>query len=168
MPNESVAQIDRGVGKAPSRGARGLLIEEAPQHQGTVVSLTIPTTRKLDVAGALWGRRPSSTFEMDYVADSGNEIVVTVVDEASGFGNRDSARPARQRLHNLLNLYPEMRVVVDFNAVNLLSASFADEFIARLAKEVGVASFFQRVVLSNMNDLVRRTMDAVLEQRMQS
>jgi anti-sigma regulatory factor (Ser/Thr protein kinase) len=167
MPGQNV-RSDRGVGRAPSRAAKGLFLEQGPPHQGTVVSLTIPTSKKLDVAGALWGNRPMSTFETQYVADSGRDIVFAVANETSGFGNRDSARPLRQRLHNLFNLYPDMRVVVDFRSVDLLSASFADEFIARLAKDVGVASFFQRATLTNMNDLVRRTMDAVLEQRLRS
>lgn len=165
MPAARVPQ-DRGLGRPPSRAAQNLFLEQVPHFQGTVVTLTIPTTRRLDVASALWGYRPMSTFELDYLDDAGEEIVFRVADEATGFGNRHSAKPLRQQLHNMMNLYPDKRVVVDFDGVNLASASFLDEFIARLAKEVGVASFFQRVSLSRTNDLVRRTMDAVLEQRL--
>lgn len=165
MPEGAVRQ-DRGLGRPPSRAAEGLFLEEVPRFQGTVVTLTIPTTRRIDVASALWGYQPMSTFEMEYLDDTGDQVIFRVAEEASGFGNRHSAKPLRQRLHNLMNMYSDKRVVVDFDAVNLASASFLDEFIARLAKEIGVASFFQRVSLTRMNDLVRRTMDAVLEQRL--
>jgi hypothetical protein len=165
MPDDPVRQ-DQGVSRPPSRAAQKLFMERVAHFQGTVVTLTIPTAQRIDVAGALWGSRPMSTLEMDYVADGGAHVLFRVADEAVGFGNRDSARPLRQHLHNLFNLYPDKRVIVDFADVNLVSASFSDEFIARMAKETGVATFFQRVSLTNMNELVRRTMDAVLEQRL--
>lgn len=165
MPDNPV-KADRGVGRPPSRAAQNLYLEQVARFQGTVVSLTIPTNRRLDVAGALWGHRPTSIFENEYVTDSGSDVVFRVAEESSGFGNRHSARPLRHHLHNMLTLYPDAKVTVDFEGVNLVSASFADEFIARLAKDVGVATFFQRVALRGMNDLVRRTMDAVLEQRL--
>jgi len=50
----------------------------------------------------------------------------------------------------------------------MISASFADEFVARLAKSMGVASFFQRVNLKGMNEFLTRTLDAVMEQRLKS
>lgn len=167
MPDTDV-HADRGVGRSPTGASQHLYVDEGPRHQGTVVSLTLPTAGRIDVAGALWGNKPASVLETAYEAGHGESVTFEVAVEASGFGNRESARPLRQRLHNLMNIFEGERIIVDFGGVNLVSASFADEFIARLVKEVGLASFFQRVQLANMNDLVRRTMDAVLEQRLGS
>lgn len=107
-------------------------------------------------------------FENDYVSESGQEILYRVADEASGFGNRASARPLRVAVENLISQFPNQNLVIDFSGVNVVSASFADEFVARLAKGIGVASFFQRVRLSGTNDLISRTLDAVIEQRLRS
>jgi anti-sigma regulatory factor (Ser/Thr protein kinase) len=168
MPRTQTSR-DRGVGLSPTGGAQNLVQAQVAQHHGTVVSLTLSTRQSLDVARALWGRHPGSlTLEKRYVPadDTSNAIVFNVAQEASGLGNRASARPVRSALHNALNAFPEDRVHVDFRDVNLASASFLDEFLARLAKDVGVDTFFRRVALINMNDLVRTSINAVLEQRL--
>jgi len=153
-------------GKTPMGAAINISVRHGPYHAGTAVTLTLPTHHKLDVSAALWGNRPMSVFESQYLSDDGSEIRFRLAEEASGFGNRASARPLRQQMHNLLNLYPTQRMIIDFTSVNVASASFLDELIARLAKEAGVATFFQRIALVNMNDFVRRTLDAVMEQRL--
>lgn len=143
-------------------------VESAPHFPGTVVTITLPTRQTLDVASALWGNRPVSNLENEYLTDTGSGIHFRVANEASGFGNRPSARPLRTTVENLLRQFPNQAVEIDFADVNLVSASFADEFVARMAKQVGITTFFQRVRLVNMNDIVRRTLDAVLEQRMRT
>jgi len=148
--------------------AQNFFLEAVPFFHGTVVSLTLPTSRELDVAHALWGRSTTSMFENDYVSESGQEINYRVAEEATGFGNRASARPLRVAVENLLNQFPNQRLIIDFSGVNMISASFADEFVARLAKSMGVASFFQRVNLKGMNEFLTRTLDAVMEQRLKS
>lgn len=145
-----------------------LFTQLAPYFQGTVLTLTLPTTKEIDVANALWGRTTTSMFETEYVSESGHDIVYRVANEASGFGNRPSAMPLRYAVENLLRQFPNQKLIVDFSDVNLVSASFADEFIARLAKSLGIVTFFQRVSIVGMNDLVRRTMDAVIEQRLKA
>lgn len=145
-----------------------LYTQQAPFLQGTVITLTLPTTKEIDVASALWGRTTTTMFETEYVSESGQEIIFQVAREASGFGNRPSAMPLRNAVENLLRQFPSQKLIVDFSGVNLVSASFADEFVARLAKSLGIVTFFQRVSIVGMNDLVRRTMDAVIEQRLKA
>ena len=145
-----------------------LNIETVSYVQGTVVSITLPTNRELDVAHALWGRPPTSQFENQYISESGEKIIYKVADESTGFGNRASARPLRTAVENLMDQFSAQKIYIDFSGVNIVSASFADEFIARLAKSIGVMTFFQRVNIIGMNDFVQRTMDAVLVQRLNS
>lgn len=167
FPQSEFRMLDRS-GFPHKSTSENIHIETVAYMQGTAVSLTLPTNREIDVAHALWGRSPSSIFENQYVSEDGREILFKVAQESSGFGNRPSARPLRTAVENLMSQFPTQRIKIDFSDVNLVSASFADEFIARLAKSVGVVTFFQRVTIIGMNDLVRRTMDAVLTQRMQS
>ena len=148
--------------------ASNLYLEPAPYFQGTVVTITLPVHTEIDVAHALWGRSSTSMFETQYLSESGESLVFRVVEEAQGFGNRPSARPLRIAVENLLEQFPAQRLLIDFSEVNIVSASFADEFIARLAKSIGVATFFQKVTIIGTNDFVRRTLDAVMEQRLKS
>jgi len=57
-------------------------------------------------------------------------------------------------------------LTIDFDGATLISASFADELIARLVKEIGPTTFFGRVRLINLSELARRTIDAVIAQRL--
>ncbi len=109
---------------------------------------------------------PLSEFEMSHV-DESNEIVFRVADEATGFGNRQTGRQLRTKLQNLMRQFQEARVKVDFAGVALVSASFADEFIAKLVVEMGHFSFFARVSIANTNRLISQTLDNVIKQRSQ-
>jgi anti-anti-sigma regulatory factor len=108
-----------------------------------------------------------SVFEMTHVTEH-DEIFFRIVDEASGFGNRDTGRQLRTKLQNIMTQFPNSRVVVDFADVALVSASFADEFIAKLVIQLGHFSFFNRVTVSNASRFIRQTLDNVIRQRSES
>jgi hypothetical protein len=145
-----------------------IFVQSAPYFPGTIVSITIPRNQKVDITKALWGHNPMSQLEEVFLSDTGECIVFDVVKHASGYGNRASARPLRTEVENLLKQFPGKRIEISFNSVNLISASFADEFVARLAKELGIATFFQRVSITHTTEFVRRTLDVVIQQRLQS
>ena len=86
------------------------------------MEVTLPTNKPIDVAQALWGFEPLHELEMDYLQDGGSEILMRVADEASGFGNRASARPVRTKLRNLLIQFPTEQLVLDFDGATLISA----------------------------------------------
>jgi hypothetical protein len=134
------------------------------QFDGTVVTITLPTGQAIDLAEALWGSEPTSGFEFTHLTESGVEF--KVLDEATGFGNRGSGEEVATKLRNIMNEFPQERVLVDFAGIDTPSASFVDEFLAKLAKEQGVATFFGRVSFINMNDFVRKTADAMVAQRL--
>jgi anti-sigma regulatory factor (Ser/Thr protein kinase) len=138
--------------------------QPSPLFQGTVVDLTLPTATGIDVAEALWGREPTSTLELAHAAGDSFSFVVRV--EASGFGNRASGLEVANKLANLLNELGSDRITVDFTGVEFVSASFIDEFLAKLIKRFGVGTFLARVQLTNMTSLVGRTVNAVVAQRM--
>jgi len=145
-----------------------IFVQSAPYFPGTIVSITIPRNQKVDITKALWGHNPMSHLEEVFLSDTGECIVFDVVKHASGYGNRASARPLRTEVENLLKQFPSKRIEISFNSVNLISASFADEFVARLARELGIATFFQRVSITHTTEFVRRTLDVVIQQRLQS
>lgn len=135
-----------------------------PRHRGTLVTTTLPVAKPIDLSAALWGREPLPAFEADYLDDAG--MTFRLRDEASGFGNRITARRLRRRLTNLMTSMPDERVVIDFSDVDLVSASFADEFIAKLVKEMGPIHFFGKIQLRHMSQFVASSVDEVIRQRM--
>jgi len=60
---------------------------------------------------------------------------------------------------NLSQAEPNDRIVLDFSCVEMISSSFADELIAKLAEELGKRAFFQRYELRAMNP----TVDAIVQ-----
>jgi hypothetical protein len=131
---------------------------------GTFVEFTIPTTATVDLTDALWGHTPSSTFEFSHVNRSG--ILFMLANEDSAFGNRASGADLAIRLRNIMNENPNELVIIDFAGIDLTSASFLDEFLGKLMKRFGIASFHRRVQLINMAPFIERTLDEVLAQRM--
>ena len=61
--------------------------------------------------------------------------------------------------------FEDSRVRIDFADIALISASFADEFIAKLVVEMGHFSFFTRIRITNANQLIGQTLDNVIKQR---
>lgn len=87
---------------------------------------------------------------------------------ATNFGNRSTGERLRLKLKNLADLHSEEAVIVDFMGVDGMSASFADEFIARLVKKLGSTRFFGRYRFVNLSGFAATTLDQVIAQRLGS
>jgi hypothetical protein len=133
-------------------------------YTGTVVAITLPTNAGIDVSEALWGYNPGGAFEFSHVTQDG--ILFRLLDEATGFGNRGTGGEMATKLRNIMREFPEDRVIIDFEGVEVPTASFLDEFLAKMIKAEGVTAFFSRVQFRSMNELVRRTADTVIAQRL--
>ena len=103
-------------------------------------------------------------FEFTHVTNEG--IQFPLIQEATGFGNRGTGEEMATKLRNIMKDFPEDRVIIDFEGVEVPTASFLDEFLAKMIKAEGITAFFSRVQFRNMNELVRRTADAVIAQRL--
>jgi anti-sigma regulatory factor (Ser/Thr protein kinase) len=160
------ANIHSGAGALRAMQDQPLICQIEARHLGTLVEVTLPTDRPINLAEALWGFEPMHELEMNYLQDHGQGVLVRVAEEATGFGNRASAKPVRFKVRNLMVQFPTEPITIDFDGATLISASFADELIARLVKEIGVTRFFSQVRLVNLSELARRTIDAVVAQRL--
>ena len=133
-------------------------------HPGTLVTVTLPTENPIDVSEALWGHDPVPAFESQYVTGEG--VLFVVRNEASNFGNRFTGEKLRLKLRNIADINSQEGVIIDFEGVDVMSASFADEFIAKLVKELGTTSFFRRYQLRGLSRFAARTIDQVIAQRL--
>lgn len=144
---------------------RGDLVgpDQVPGHQGTLVTVSLPTRTPIDLSEALWGHNPAPAFDFGYLSEEG--IAFRVADESPNFGNRYTAAQLRNKLLNLMKGNPNELVIIDFDGVQMVTSSFADEFVAKLAVEMGIVTFFGRCKLRGMTRFIENTVNEVLLQR---
>jgi hypothetical protein len=65
-----------------------------------------------------------------------------------------------------MEAYPDQPIVIDFDTVELISASFADELIAKMVQGMGLMQYYGRSRFRNMNGFVTQTVNRVIEQRL--
>ena len=158
-------KIFSGAAEVHIRGIGQLEIYDCGHVPGTTVLVELPTAKPLDLSKALFGAPPLPAFEMSYVLDD-KHVLFTVMSEAEGFGTRDSGRELRTKLKNIVTEYPDSRILIDFEGLDVPSASFLDEFLGRLAIESGgFIPFSRRYGLVNTSSFVERSLEHVLKQR---
>lgn len=92
------------------------------------------------------------------------DCLLDVMTESVGLGTRYDA----SRFANIaLNAAREFRghVILDFDNVDIISMSFADELLSALIKECGMVDFMRIFKISNLNDECRLVMNAVISGR---
>ena len=149
------------------RGDDGVVrLASLPDFPGSIVSLTLRTSQAINLTDALWGYTPPNAFEISHVTQSG--ILFILEDEQQIYGNRATGSDLALRLKNIMNENPTESVIIDFAGIEVMSASFLDEFIAKLAARVGIATFFKKVQLINQSQFVEQTLNEVLNQRVRA
>lgn len=146
-----------------------------PKHnfRGTLVSASIGTNNleKVDAEKILtFGSRkssvPSSVIETLYEKEDEDATIIRIKDTNLGFGTRIAGEKLRKRTINLIRLRPEYPHYIDWKGVNVISSSFADEYIGKLFLEIGLLEFSARIRNVNMNDLIRGLIDRAAAQRL--
>jgi hypothetical protein len=106
-------------------------------------------------------------FESQFQQDDGTYLI-KLKSVASNFGNRGTGHRVKNLITNALHSCGNGRVSVSFENINIISSSFADEAFAKLADEMGEASFITHVSLVNMNQLVKAVVKRVFLKRLGS
>lgn len=75
---------------------------------------------------------------------------------------------ARVRQQALTKLQAQGRLTLDWEGVRAVSHSFADEFVGKLAEEIGVEQFRSRVQNRNMSPSIRPILVYVVAARLRS
>lgn len=156
--------IHSGRGAIRQSPSQSLHSEPCPNHTGTICTLSLPISAEIDVTTALWGHQVIPALESLYAQDDGVRFVLRT--ESNGFGNRSTGRALRTKIKNLRNQFPDSAITIDFTDVDIISASFADEFLAKEVKELGFVRFFQMTKFENLTRFAQATIDNVIHQRM--
>jgi hypothetical protein len=103
-------------------------------------------------------------LRIEKLEDENGAVRVALKSMHFGAGTRQSGNIARVYTANLLN-QNVASVVIDFSDVGIVSSSFADEYIAKLYKQLGPEVFNQRIRLHGMNETNNVIIRSALAQR---
>jgi len=134
------------------------------RYQGTVVELGLRMDRPVDLEETLGAGTQLTILEQTRDTEEGFRFAV--LEEATNLGTREAGRELRTRLLNLIQVHPNERVILDFGDIHMISSSFADEFVAKLAVDLGGPSFRRRIFLRNLSSSVRTVIDRTLKDRL--
>jgi hypothetical protein len=161
--------ISSGRGQLAYKGARlsgdyknSRPVLDAMTHRGTVVDWQLDVSRPISLATALGVPRPN--FRLEDIEDTEGEYRVLVSEFEEGLGTRRSAEQVRVKLVNYLN-DGAPRLVLDFINVNVISSSFADEVLGKLALQMGLVQFINKFRLDNMSDTIEAIVNRAIQQR---
>lgn len=174
----SIATMSRGTVDITSRRAQVVYREGESRHYrrkknqefpGTFVYAEIGLDTDFHLSDALGFRgvahRPVDAIEALYETDDGSAVVLRLREEAVGFGSRMAGRHLRTKCLNLMDAEPGKPLVLDWDAVPLVSSSFADELVGKLFAELGPLAFAARVRNVRMKTVVHCLIDKAIMQR---
>lgn len=145
-----------------SNRGRTAFFTESP---GFVIDWQVELSRAVSLRSALGLAMPDLRFEE--MQDEVGQVVVRISEHEAGTGSRNAASALRVYLTNLLG-QGATAVLLDFDGVVVVSASFADEVIGKLAEELGPIEFMRRFQLRNMSDLISGLLDRAIKLRLAS
>lgn len=169
--NRGILEIRSGRGRlryedrratGESRVSRPVL--ETTDHHSTWVDWQIDLCRPVSIIEALGMDKGRSNLRLEALEDTDGLHRVLVADFEEGLGTRRSAEHVRNRLTNILNEgAPVLRL--DFTGVTVVSSSFADEVLGKLALEMGLLQFMKRFELVSMTPTIEAIVERAIQQR---
>lgn len=130
----------------------------------TMIDFQIDYSSPIDVAQSLNGYVPIDFWLENHENEKG-EIILDIAKESNGTGTRKSAEKMRNLVINCFNEHYST-VNLDFQNVNMLSSSYADELIGKLIVLFGFSKFTEHIVISNLNDFNAAIINRSVGQRM--
>ena len=106
---------------------------------------------------------PYDVIERRFEKQEGTLMVTVKEDAARDIGSRAGGRRVRQLIENLLR--DQRSVVVNFEGVEVISSSFADEVFGRLFVSLGPRAFMTRIEMRNVGPTVGGLIDRAILQR---
>lgn len=136
-------------------------------HQSTLVDWQLDCSRKVRIDEALGSRKPSSSELLETIEGDDGLHRISVMELEESLGSRKLGADIRTRLQNFLSAGASF-VVLDFKGVGVISSSFADEVLAKLAVEMGELEFRRRVFVESVSPTNRSLIETAINLRIQS
>lgn len=133
-------------------------------HNCTTVDFQIDFDKVISIPEALGMHEPTN-LRIESLEDNQNNVVYRLADKSSGTGTRKSGEAIRNEVINITKQTDSV-VLLDFSGVSVISSSFADEFVGKLAVEFGFIGFTQCFRLVGMNATVQAITNRSVSQRL--
>lgn len=124
---------------------------------------------KIDIVDALTDsngfRYEPIDMWLENLEDDNNRYIIKISEQAGGTGTRQSAEKLRNMVLNISNNEKKV-VVLDFDGVNLISSSFADELVGKIISEKGFVYFTQAFKIEHLSTANANILNRSVGQRM--
>ncbi|AQT67903.1 hypothetical protein STSP2_01055 [Anaerohalosphaera lusitana] len=140
-------------------------------YQGTYVDVQLPLGEGIDLAEALSfgsgakATLPADIIEIKYLSDDARKLKIKMGEETSGFGSRHAGKQIRTKAKNLLRSEPSCLLEIDWDGIQMVSSSYADEFIGKLFVDLQPIRFMNRVRQVNIIPVVEQLINKAIMQR---
>ena len=142
------------------REAAGVISKASRVVPGTTtVDFQLRLDRPLEISSVLDGFEPVDLWTEAREDEDGSSMRLVMREESRGFGTRVAARQMRTLVANVL-ADTDGTVVLDFEGADVMSTSYADELVAKLARD---RRYSERIALANLGEDARRAIAAVAD-----
>ena len=101
----------------------------------------------------------------EILMDTGWLDFVVKNESRDGLGTRQAGKSLKRHLLNMAK-YDEHPILINFKDIDVITSSFADEFIGKLVSEIGFVQFSSRFRMINLNEIVSALINkAILERK---
>jgi anti-sigma regulatory factor (Ser/Thr protein kinase) len=150
-------------GEADRETDMSRILPDLELHQSTLVDWQLDCSRKVRIDEAL-GSSPINDF-LESIEDDEGVHRIPVSDIEESLGSRKLGGEIRTRLENYLRAGAQF-VLLDFKNVGVVSSSFADEVLAKLARDMGELEFRRRVFVDNASVTNRALIERAISLRL--
>ncbi len=129
----------------------------------TIIDFQIPYDEPIDIEKTL-GQSTEVDFSWKIYDMNSNKYVLRVASETRGYTRKAGAEMYNKTI-NYLKVIPGY-IEIDFSSVGRFSASFADEFIGKMVRNLGFTQFINLVRIVNMERAVAAQIDQAVQRRL--
>lgn len=130
----------------------------------TLINCQLNYNKDIDITKALHGHTPQDLWLED-LEDNDEEYRFSIAKMSSGTGTRKAAESMRYMVLNTMR-EGKKRAILDFDGVNVVSSSYADELIGKILVEVGFMNFLKTFRIENSSKFISSIIDRSVQQRM--
>lgn len=106
-----------------------------------------------------------SIVDVKYEKQDEDTLYLKMTEQVEGAGTRAAGRALRTKVINLLIAKPNYPIRIDWQDINVIASSFADEFLGKLFVELGKEKFEALVQNSNMTEVIEHIINKAITER---
>lgn len=139
---------------------------DAEWNQATTIDWQLDCSRAVRIQDALGAPRSGADF-LEAIETPDGHHRVAVMDLEESLGSRAKGSEVRMRLRNYLEAGAKF-IVLDFAGVGVVSSSFADEVLGKLALELGELDFRRRIFVDSASPTNRSLIETAIALRLET